>query len=174
MIEITVGGEDYSFRKPTQKQWDQYITHMRGEHAETADRQLALMCAEGDPDAAAAMLEKYPAVASKLRPELAKLAGRGVWVVSDEEDGTVTATYPDKTVLRFRRPDADAYEAFKARLEDSKKTGETFRLYLTQTCESDKALLEHIFAEYPASCAVVTDALAQLAGIEIEVRVKKD
>lgn len=173
MIEITVGGKDYSFRKPTQKHWDEYINHMRGDHAETADRQLALICAEGDVEAAAAMLEKYPAVASRLRPELAKIAGRSTTVVIDEEAGLVTATYPDQTKLQFRRPDADAYESFKAKLDDTKSTGKTFREYLTQTCESDKALLTHVFAEFPAAAAVVGDALAQLAGVEIEVRVKK-
>jgi len=94
-----------------------------------------------------------------------------------KEHGKLVSQVVDGKLYAFKAPDLTQYEDYQER-RMAKKPGDTpgvcYRDLAQRCCVTDQAELQALFKRYPAVSMNIANALADLAGAEIEFTVGKD
>ena len=88
-------------------------------------------------------------------------------------DGEVVVAKPGGKLIVCRRPEQDEYEDYTIKLRDEKNKV-AFRELVQRTCVHPSVEeLRALLARFPAVCAPIASELCELAGLNVEVVVKK-
>ena len=172
-VEVTLpGGEVFGLRAPGVDEWDRYVAKRSAGEVKPGRRELVACCAVShEPDAAMALVRRWPGVVVPIADALDDAAGGSVPVVVDVPGGMATATLPDGSELVVRAPDCDEWESLEGSAKSPVEFGPVLRGLLSQLVTDGP---KHMLEALPAmSAGPLFDAVAELAGAGFEVAVKK-
>lgn len=164
------GGVTIECRSPGIAEWDRYIAKRRQQQDAVGRREMvATCCVSHSGDDAMGLLRRFPAAVKPIHAKLEKLAGGDC--LTDIGEDRVTVFCPDGSELEFRLPECDEWEEIEGNksepLDWHSDTRDKCKRLLT---EGDSSALER----WPAMLtSPVLDSLATLAGMGVEVKVKK-
>lgn len=91
-----------------------------------------------------------------------------------EKHGEIVSAVIEGALYAFKTPTQEHFEDYQSKLQEKKTKGAAFRELSMRSCVAGRESLDVLFAQYPAVPVRIADALAGLAGAEIEFTVKKD
>ena len=170
-VTATVRGQDLEFKSPTTKQWTRYIEKVRNNKHSVGKRELLqVTCVSHGPSEIAEILSRSPAAISALTEGVEELSGGDV--ESKIVDDTVVVSSAGRALV-VNAPDVDVWESFQDRAQaQGSRLFEELLKFLCGLCE-DSDDLKTIFAKAPGAANLVYDDVAELAGNDVSVVVKK-
>jgi hypothetical protein len=89
------------------------------------------------------------------------------------EHGELAHVVIGDELYAFRTPQLHEFEDYQSRLRTEKNTGVCFRELAQMCCVTDLAKCKELFKRKPGVAVRIADALGELAGTDIEIKVGK-
>lgn len=169
LASVVVAGTLHAFRAATAEEMDRYQDSLSKRRIGASHRELAQVTCVTDLNALKAAFEKRAALATGIANAICDLAGSEYEVPITDDTASVVV---DGVTLSFRAPSLEEWEDHQERLRTVAQVASARQL--AQACHlGDAETLKKTFARYPLLVTRVAESLRELAGLDIEVTVKK-